>query len=780
MIMKKVLFIMAVSAMAAGCADNSIPKAQLPELDLSNPLLAAWDTPHETPPFSEIKLADYEPAFDAAIACSRAEIDAIVNNPKKPTFGNTIVALERQGELLNRIAGLFFNLLEADTSDEMQQIAQRVQPKLTELSNDISLNPELFARVKQVYEHPGRLRKEDRKLLEDTYQSFARSGAALSDADKELYRKYTSELSGLTLRFGQNALAATNAFTLNITDPKVVAELPAFVREGMAAEAKARGEKGWTVTLQHPSYLPFMTYSSNRELKEKLWKASNSRALGGEFDNTEIVKKIANTRLKIANLLGYKCYADYVLERRMAENTKTVNDFLAELLAATKSYADADYRTVSDYAATLGFKGQLMPWDWSYYTEKYKDEKYALNDELVKPYLKLENVKKGVFMLANKLYGLNFTPDDKIEVYHPDVTAYDVTDADGRFMAVLYLDFFPRESKRSGAWMTEFRGTKIEDGKEIRPLVSLVMNFTKPSETAPSLLTFDELETFLHEFGHALHGMLGEGKYESQTGTNVYRDFVELPSQLMENWATEKEFLDLWAVHYETGEPMPAEIVDRIVAAQNYLAAYANVRQLSFGMTDMAWHTLTEPFEGDVEQFEAVSMAPTQVLPVVSGRRWLRLSATSSRAVTPPDTTVTSGPRCSRPTLSRSSRRRASSTARRLRRSARTSSRRAARSTRWNSTCVSAATSPKPAPSSKRWVWENKRSVHRFRRRACAGPPLFVSRGPEPQAAVPGRAFGSSAPRAPTRLSAPPAGRDSVLQPSGFFVSLRLGKRIFC
>lgn len=617
--MKKALVIMAFSAMAAGCADNSVPKAQLPELDLSNPLLAAWNTPHETPPFSEIELADYEPAFDAAIACSRAEIDAIVNNPKKPTFGNTIVALERQGELLNRIAGLFFNLLEADTSDEMQEIAQRVQPKLTELSNDISLNPELFARVKRVYEHPGRLRKEDKKLLEDTYQSFARNGAALSDADKELYRKYTSELSRLTLQFGQNALAATNAFTLNITDPKVVAELPAFVKEGMAAEAKARGEKGWTVTLQHPSYLPFMTYSSNRELKEKLWKASNSRALGGEFDNTQIVKKIANTRLKIANLLGYKCYADYVLERRMAENTKTVNDFLAELLAETKSYADADYRTVSDYAASLGFKGQLMPWDWSYYTEKYKDEKYALNDELVKPYLKLENVKKGVFMLANKLYGLNFTPNDKVAVYHPDVTAYDVTDADGRFMAVLYLDFFPRESKRSGAWMTEFRGTKTEDGTETRPLVSLVMNFTKPTETAPSLLTFDELETFLHEFGHALHGMLGEGEYESQTGTNVYRDFVELPSQLMENWATEKEFLDLWAVHYETGEPIPAEIVDRIVAAQNYLAAYGNVRQLSFGMTDMAWHTLTEPFEGDVERFEAVSMAPTQVLPVVSG-----------------------------------------------------------------------------------------------------------------------------------------------------------------
>ena len=610
---------MAVSAMAAGCADNSIPEAQLPELDMSNPLLAAWDTPHETPPFSEIKLSDYEPAFDAAIACSRAEVEAIVKNPKKPTFGNTIVALERQGELLNRISGLFFNLLEADSSDEMQEIAQRVQPKLTELSNDISLDPELFARVKYVYEHPGRLKKEDKKLLEDTYKGFARSGAALSDADKELYRQYSSELSALTLQFGQNALAATNAFTLNITDPKVVAELPAFVKEGMAAEAKARGEKGWTVTLQYPSYLPFMTYSSNRALKEKLWRASGSKALGGEYDNTGIVKKIVNTRLKMANLLGYKCYADYVLENRMAENTKTVNDFLAELLAETKSYADADYRMVADYAASLGFEGELMPWDWAYYTEKYKDEKYALNDELVKPYLKLENVKKGVFMLANKLYGLNFTPNEKIAVYHPDVTAYDVTDADGRFMAVLYLDFFPRASKRSGAWMTEFRGTKIEDGKETRPLVSLVMNFTKPTETTPSLLTFDEMETFLHEFGHALHGMLGEGKYESLTGTSVYRDFVELPSQIMENWATEKEFLDLWAVHYETGEPIPAEIVDRIVAAQNYLAAYANVRQLSFGMTDMAWHTLTEPFDGDVEQFEVASMAPTQVMPVIAG-----------------------------------------------------------------------------------------------------------------------------------------------------------------
>ncbi len=618
--MKKTLLMMTFSALAAGCADNSIPQAQLPELDRSNPLLAEWTTPHETAPFSTIELAHYEPAFDAAIACSRAEIDAIVNNPKKPSFVNTIVALERQGELLGRVSGLFFNILEADATDEMQEIAQRVQPKLTQLANDISLNPELFARVKAVYEHPGWcLSSEDKKLLEDTYKSFARSGAALSEADKELYRQYTTELSALTLQFGQNSLAATNAFTLNIIDPARVAELPTFVKETLAADAKARGQKGWTVTLQAPSYIPFLTYSSDRALKEQLWRASNSRALGGAYDNTEVIRKIVDTRLKIANLLGYKNYADYVLENRMAENTPTVQNFLQELLTATKSHADADYKRVNDYAASLGFEGALMPWDWAYYSQKYKDAHYSLNDELIKPYLQLENVKKGVFLLANKLYGLNFTPNPDIEVYHPDVTAYDVTDAEGRFMAVLYLDFFPRETKRAGAWMTEFRGAKTVDGKEVRPHVSLVMNFTKPTETEPSLLTFDELETFLHEFGHALHGMLGEGTYESLTGTSVYRDFVELPSQIMENWATEKEFLDLWAVHYKTGEPIPAEIVERIVAAKNYLAAYANVRQLSFGMTDMAWHTLTEPFTGDVAAFEQAAMAPTQVLPVVEG-----------------------------------------------------------------------------------------------------------------------------------------------------------------
>ena len=618
--MKKLLLIMSISAFAAACADRSMPVAQLPEIDTSNPLLAEWDTPHQTPPFDKIKVSDYEPAFETAIAVSRAEIEAIVNNPAKPTFENTIVAMERQGELLSRISGIFFNLLEADTSEEMQAIAMRVQPKLTELSNDIALNPALFARVKAVYEHPGWFRsQEDKMLLEKSYKSFVRSGANLSEEDKAKYREYTNELSSLTLAFGQNALAATNAFSYNITDPAKVAELPEFVKESMALDAKARGEKGWTVTLKAPSYVPFVTYSSQRDIKEKLWRAYNSRALGGEFDNTENVKRITALRLQIAKLLGYDCYADYVLDNRMAENTATVNAFLKELLDETKEYGKKDYDTIAAYAHSLGLEGELMPWDFAYYSEKYKNEKYAVNDEQIKPYLRLENVKAAIFMLANRLYGINFTEAKDITTYHPDVTAYEVTDENGKFLAVLYLDFFPRESKRSGAWMTEFSGSKVENGKEVRPLVSLVMNFTKPTETKPSLLTFDEFNTFLHEFGHSLHGMLGKGKYESLNGTSVYRDFVELPSQIMENWATEEEYLDLFAKHYQTGETIPSELVKKIVAAKNYLAAYANVRQLSFGMTDMAWHTLTEPYEGDVVDFEVKSMAPTQITPVVEG-----------------------------------------------------------------------------------------------------------------------------------------------------------------
>ena len=610
---------MTLSALVAGCAGDKMPVVELPEIDESNPLLAEWDTPHATPPFDLIKIEHYEPAIETAIAVSRAEIDAIVNNPAKPTFKNTIVAMERQGALLNRILGLFYNLNEADTSAEMEAIALRIQPKLTELSNDVALNPELFARVKAVYEGSRRgLSDVDIKLLEDSYKSFSRSGAALADDKKEEYRKYTAELSEATLIFGQNALAATNAFAINITNPAQVAELPDFVKEGLAAEAKARGEKGWTVTLKAPSYGPFMMYSSQRDIKEKLYRAYNSRALGGEHDNSQIIRNITSLRMKIANLLGYKTHADYTLEERMAESAENVNSFLEELRASTIDFAHKDYATISDYAHSKGLKDKLMPWDWAYYTEKYKSEKYAINDEQVKPYLKLDNVIKGVFLLAEKLYGLSFVANDKIQVYHPDVTAYEVYDGND-LMAVLYLDFFPRESKRSGAWMTEFRGTKIVDGVETRPLVSLVMNFTKPTETTPSLLTFDEFTTFLHEFGHALHGMLAKGEYESMNGTSVYRDFVELPSQIMENWATEKEYLDMWAVHYQTGEAIPAELVEKIVAAKNYLAAYSNVRQLSFGMSDMAWHTMIEPYAGEIEPFEMKAMAPVQVTPVVEG-----------------------------------------------------------------------------------------------------------------------------------------------------------------
>ena len=607
---------MSASALLGACAGNDMPVVQLPEIDTTNPLLAEWETPHATPPFDQIKISDYEPAFETAIAVSRAEVDAIINNPAKPSFNNTIVALEKQGELLDRIAGVFFNLMECHTSDEMQAIAMRVQPKLTELGNDVSLNPELFKRVKAVYENPGLfLSKEDKKLLENSYKSFVRSGANLSDEDKELYRQYSSELSQLTLQFGQNSLAANNAFSLNITDAKKVAELPDFVKEGLAMEAKARGQKGWTVTLKAPSYVPFVTYSSQRDLKEKLYRARNSCAVGGKFDNTENIRKITTLRLKIANLLGYECYADYVLDNRMAEKTETVNSFLAELLSQTKEYGDKDYQTINAYAQSLGFKGDIQPWDWGYYSEKYKNEKYAVSDEAVKPYLELENVKQAVFMLANKLYGLEFKPAEGVAKYHEDVTVYDVSEANGEHLAVLYLDFFPRDSKRAGAWMTEFRGAE----GEVRPLVSLVMNFTKPTESTPSLLTFDEFSTFLHEFGHACHGMLAKGKHGSLNGTNVFRDFVELPSQILENWAYEKEYLDLWAKNYQTGETMPAELIEKIIAAKNYLAAYANVRQVSFGMTDMAWHTLKTPYEGDIVEFEKAAMAPSQILPVVEG-----------------------------------------------------------------------------------------------------------------------------------------------------------------
>lgn len=615
----KSIIMSAVAFATVGAAAFSTGCATDPMKD--NPFAQEWNTPHQTPPFSSIKIEHYEPAFDVAIAENRAEIEAIVNNPEAPTFENTIVAMAESGQMLGRVSGVFFVLNGSCTSDEIQQIATNVTPKLTELSNDISLNPELFKRVKTVYDQRAELDldQEDMMLLEETYKSFARSGALLEGEAKELYRQYSTELSQLTLDFGQRALAATNAFSLNITDEAKVAELPDFVKEGLAAEAAARGEEGWTLTLHAPSYVPFMTYSTQRDIKEQLYRAYNSRGVGGDNDNMENIRKIANLRLKIANLLGYECYADYVLEDRMAESRATVNGFLQELCDATLEYAKKDVEAITAFAHENGFEGDLQPWDFSYYNEKLKEAKYSINDEQIKPYLQLESAKDAVFMLANKLYGLTFTPAPEIEVYHPEAMAYEVKDESSKVLAVLYMDFFPRESKRQGAWMTEFRGTSIVDGVERRPLVSLVMNFTKPTATTPSLLTFDEFTTFLHEFGHGLHGILAQGKYESINGTSVKRDFVELPSQIMENWATEKEYLDLWAKHYVTGEAMPAELIEKLVAAKNYLAAYYNVRQLSFGMLDMAWHTITTPYEGDVMEFELAALEPTKVMPFVDG-----------------------------------------------------------------------------------------------------------------------------------------------------------------
>ncbi len=608
----------------AACAEGGMPVVNYPELDKSNPLLADWNGEFTAPPFNQIKVEHYEPAFDAAIECARAELKAIVENEAKPTFQNTIVALERQGDLLERVSGVFYPILHANTSPELEEISIKIQPKMTELSNDISLNPILFERVKAVYDNPpSKLDEQDKMLLEECYKGFARQGAALSDSDKEIYREITTELGRLGLEFGQNILASTNAFTINITDSSKVAELPEGIREGLAAEASSRGEKGWTVTLQAPSYIPFLTYSSQRDLKEQLWRAYSTRSVGGEKDNTQLIKRQLELRLKLANLLGFATYADYALENRMASSTEVVNNFLNQLLEATYERGQEDYNNIVEYAKSIGFQGEFMPWDFAYYSEKYKDENYSLSDELVKPYLELNSVRKGVFLLAERLYGLTFEPVEGVDVYHPDVEVYEVKDGD-EHMGLLYLDFFPRESKSGGAWMTEFRNVTSEidaDGNivEVRPLITLTMNFTKPTESTPSLLTFSEFETLLHEFGHGLHGLMAHGKYGSLNGTNVYRDFVELPSQLMENWATQREYLDLWATHYKTGEKIPAELVEKIERAANFNAGYACVRQLQVGILDMAWHSITEPYMGDVEAFERSATEPTRILPYVDG-----------------------------------------------------------------------------------------------------------------------------------------------------------------
>ncbi|WP_320279222.1 M3 family metallopeptidase [Draconibacterium sp. IB214405] len=588
----------------------------------TNPLLSDFNTPHNAAPFDKIKNEHFMPAFEEGIKQGKADVEKIKNNPEAPTFENTIVALDEVGRLLTRTSGVFFNLLSSETNDELQSIAQEVSPLLTAFQNDISLDPVLFERVKAVYNKKDELDLsiEQQTLLENNYIGFVRSGANLSDADKEKFREYSTELSKLSLDFGENVLKETNNYELLITDESKLAGMPEGALEAAAGKAKAKEQDGWLFDISMPSYLPVMKYADNRDLRKELYMAYSSKSFkGDELDNQENVKRIVELRLEIAKLLGYKNYADYVLERRMAMNADGVYGLLNDLYAASYKVAKEEKAEIENYARKSGFEGDLMPWDWSYYSEKLKVEKFDLNDEMLKPYFELSSVVDGVFGLATELFGITFKENKDIPVYNDEVTAYEVFDADGTFLSVFYTDFHPRPGKRGGAWMNDFKGQWMENGVDSRPHVTIVMNFTRPTSSKPALITFSEVETFMHEFGHALHGMLAKSTYASLSGTNVYRDFVELPSQIMENWAVEKDFLDRFAKHYETGEPIPAELVQKIVDSQNYLAGYLSIRQLSFGYLDMAWHTLEKPFEGDVKAFEESAWKKAQIFPEIDG-----------------------------------------------------------------------------------------------------------------------------------------------------------------
>lgn len=588
-----------------------------------NPFFSHYDTPHETVPFDRIRIEHYEPAFDEGIRRRREEIDRIAGNPEAPTFDNTIVALERSGEMLEKVSSVFFNLLSAESSDEMMELSQRISPKLTESENDVLLNEALFDRIREVYRQKDALslNTEDAKLLEKTYRSFAENGAALPAEKKALFRELKTRLSLSTLTFDQNVLKDQNRFELVLTDETDLAGLPESIREAAAARAAEKDKAGWLFDLTAPSYIPFMRYSSRRELREKLYRAYQATGNQNDsYDNKANIRTIVNTRLEIARLLGYGTYAAYALRRRMARTPENVYRLLNDLLEAYRPAALAEYDRLEKFAsATEGVPFRLMPWDWNYYSEKLKEQMFRVNDETTRPYFELSRVQTSVFGLATRLYGITFRVNRDIPVYHPDVTPYEVFDADGRFLAVLYTDFHPRESKQSGAWMNALKGQYKTETADSRPHIVIVMNFTKPAAGKPSLLTFDEVETFLHEFGHALHGMLADGTYESLSGTNVYRDFVELPSQLMENWLKEKEFLDLTAVHYRTGEKLPEETIRSLAEASNFNAGYLCLRQVSFGLLDMAWHTLTEPFDGDPIAFEKAAWQAAQVLPQVEG-----------------------------------------------------------------------------------------------------------------------------------------------------------------
>ena len=589
------------------------------EKERINPFFLPYDTPHYTVPFNRITLADYEEAMMEGIRREDEQIEKIINNPDEPTFENTIIpedevkGRKHYYDLLSRVESVFFNMLSAETNDEMDALAQKMSPILTKHGNDVSLNPKIFERVKYVYEHHGELTPEENCLLEKSYEGFVRSGALLDEAGKDRLRKLTEEASMLSLQFSQNVLKENKAYTLHITDEQQLDGLPNTAREAAHEAAKEHGLKGWVFTLDAPSYGPFMMYSTQRELRKELYMARNMLCIkDNDTNNLELCKRLINLRREMAQLLGYDTFADYVMKHRMATKVENVYKLLNDLIEAYKPKAIEEREEVEALAKEEeGAAFKMEPWDLAFYSQLLKKKKYDLDPEMLRPYLELGNVIKGVFGLATRLYGITFKENKDIPVYHPDVKPYEVYDKDGSYLAVLYVDFHPRKGKRDGAWMTEFQGQWIErDGTNVRPHASLVMNFSKPTEDKPALLRLGEVETFLHEFGHSLHGIFANTRFESLSGTNVWWDFVELPSQFMENFAVEKEFLRTFAFHYQTGEPMPDELIEKVIASRNYGAATACLRQVSFGLLDMAYYTHKEEFTEDIISFEKKAWAP--------------------------------------------------------------------------------------------------------------------------------------------------------------------------
>ena len=589
------------------------------EKERINPFFLPYDTPHYTVPFNRITLADYEEAMMEGIRREDEQIEKIINNPDEPTFENTIIpedevkGRKHYYDLLSRVESVFFNMLSAETNDEMDALAQKMSPILTKHGNDVSLNPKIFERVKYVYEHHGELTPEENCLLEKSYEGFVRSGALLDEAGKDRLRKLTEEASMLSLQFSQNVLKENKAYTLHITDEQQLDGLPNTAREAAHEAAKEHGLKGWVFTLDAPSYGPFMMYSTQRELRKELYMARNTLCIkDNDTNNLELCKRLINLRREMAQLLGYDTFADYVMKHRMATKVENVYKLLNDLIEAYKPKAIEEREEVEALAKEEeGAAFKMEPWDLAFYSQLLKKKKYDLDPEMLRPYLELGNVIKGVFGLATRLYGITFKENKDIPVYHPDVKPYEVYDKDGSYLAVLYVDFHPRKGKRDGAWMTEFQGQWIErDGTNVRPHASLVMNFSKPTEDKPALLRLGEVETFLHEFGHSLHGIFANTRFESLSGTNVWWDFVELPSQFMENFAVEKEFLRTFAFHYQTGEPMPDELIEKVIASRNYGAATACLRQVSFGLLDMAYYTHKEEFTEDIISFEKKAWAP--------------------------------------------------------------------------------------------------------------------------------------------------------------------------